>query len=84
MEVGSDGVAVITIVNPPVNSLSFDGIHFRFSSSVTFSSETISSSSLSACLISRSTTTLLKSLIIHSLILKTKLILTSNNLKHSF
>ncbi|KAL9284962.1 hypothetical protein ACSQ67_024678 [Phaseolus vulgaris] len=25
MEVGSDGVAVITIVNPPVNSLSFEG-----------------------------------------------------------
>ena len=25
MEVGPDGVAVITIVNPPVNSLSFDG-----------------------------------------------------------
>lgn len=25
MEVGSDGVAVITIINPPVNSLSIDG-----------------------------------------------------------
>jgi len=25
MEVGPDGVAVITIVNPPVNSLSYDG-----------------------------------------------------------
>ncbi|RDX61094.1 hypothetical protein CR513_60704, partial [Mucuna pruriens] len=25
MEVGADGVAIITIVNPPVNSLSFDG-----------------------------------------------------------
>jgi hypothetical protein len=29
LEVGADGVAIITIVNPPVNSLSFDGtIHF--------------------------------------------------------
>lgn len=26
MEVGADGVAIITIINPPVNSLSFDGI----------------------------------------------------------
>lgn len=26
MEVGADGVALITIINPPVNSLSFDGI----------------------------------------------------------
>lgn len=25
MEVGGDGVAVITLINPPVNSLSFDG-----------------------------------------------------------
>jgi hypothetical protein len=25
LEVGADGVAIITIVNPPVNSLSFDG-----------------------------------------------------------
>jgi hypothetical protein len=25
MEVGADGVAVITICNPPVNSLSIDG-----------------------------------------------------------
>ena len=25
MEVGGDGVAVVTIINPPVNSLSFDG-----------------------------------------------------------
>lgn len=25
IEVGGDGVAVITIINPPVNSLSFDG-----------------------------------------------------------
>jgi enoyl-CoA hydratase/3-hydroxyacyl-CoA dehydrogenase len=25
MEVGADGVALITIINPPVNSLSFDG-----------------------------------------------------------
>ena len=25
MEVGTDGVAIITIINPPVNSLSFDG-----------------------------------------------------------
>lgn len=25
MEVGDDGVAVITIVNPPVNALSYDG-----------------------------------------------------------
>ncbi|KAK7821702.1 glyoxysomal fatty acid beta-oxidation multifunctional protein mfp-a [Quercus suber] len=24
MEVGADGVALITIINPPVNSLSFD------------------------------------------------------------
>jgi hypothetical protein len=34
MEVGGDGVAVITLINPPVNSLSFDGtysqIHFIF------------------------------------------------------
>ena len=52
MEVGSDGVAVITIVNPPVNSLSFEGIHFRFSFSITFSSDF-----LSAILISPSTTT---------------------------
>lgn len=28
MEVGSDGVAVITLINPPVNSLSFDGTIF--------------------------------------------------------
>jgi enoyl-CoA hydratase/3-hydroxyacyl-CoA dehydrogenase len=26
IEVGADGVALITIINPPVNSLSFDGI----------------------------------------------------------
>jgi len=26
MDVGADGVAIITIINPPVNSLSFDGI----------------------------------------------------------
>lgn len=25
LEVGADGVAIITIINPPVNSLSFDG-----------------------------------------------------------
>ena len=25
MEVGADGVAVITIINPPINCLSFDG-----------------------------------------------------------
>lgn len=25
MEVGADGVALITLINPPVNSLSFDG-----------------------------------------------------------
>ena len=25
MEVGPDGVAIITLINPPVNSLSFDG-----------------------------------------------------------
>lgn len=31
MEVGADGVAVITIINPPVNSLSFDGtLFFKF------------------------------------------------------
>lgn len=28
LEVGADGVALITIINPPVNSLSFDGICF--------------------------------------------------------
>ena len=28
MEVGADGVAIITIINPPVNSLSFDGTVF--------------------------------------------------------
>lgn len=28
MEVGSDGVAVITIIHPPVNSLSVDGMLF--------------------------------------------------------
>lgn len=27
MEVGADGVAIITIINPPVNSLSFDVLH---------------------------------------------------------
>lgn len=27
MEVGSDGVAVITLFNPPVNSLSVDGMY---------------------------------------------------------
>ena len=31
MEVGADGVAIITIINPPVNSLSFDGTFFFFS-----------------------------------------------------
>lgn len=32
MEVGADGVAVITLINPPVNSLSFDGTQlFTFS-----------------------------------------------------
>lgn len=30
MEVGPDGVAVITIVNPPVNSLSYDGTFWPF------------------------------------------------------
>lgn len=30
LEVGADGVAIITITNPPVNSLSFDGILFFF------------------------------------------------------
>ena len=30
MEVGADGVALITIINPPVNSLSFDGTCFPF------------------------------------------------------
>jgi len=30
MEVGPDGVAVITIVNPPVNSLSYDGKFLSF------------------------------------------------------
>jgi enoyl-CoA hydratase/3-hydroxyacyl-CoA dehydrogenase len=27
MEVGGDGVAVITLINPPVNSLSFDVLY---------------------------------------------------------
>ncbi|KAH7513384.1 hypothetical protein FEM48_Zijuj12G0194300 [Ziziphus jujuba var. spinosa] len=31
LEVGADGVALITIINPPVNSLSFDGANGRFS-----------------------------------------------------
>lgn len=26
LDVGADGVAIITIINPPVNSLSFDGM----------------------------------------------------------
>ncbi|THG03548.1 hypothetical protein TEA_012206 [Camellia sinensis var. sinensis] len=30
MEVGADGVAIITIINPPVNSLSLDGTLFIF------------------------------------------------------
>lgn len=30
LEVGADGVAIITIVNPPVNSLSFDGTILLF------------------------------------------------------
>lgn len=30
LEVGADGVALITIINPPVNSLSFDGMNFMF------------------------------------------------------
>jgi hypothetical protein len=29
LEVGADGVAVITIYNPPVNSLSIDGMALR-------------------------------------------------------
>ena len=29
MEVGDDGVAIITIINPPVNALSFDGTLFH-------------------------------------------------------
>jgi len=29
MEVGADGVALITIIYPPVNALSFDGTFFR-------------------------------------------------------
>lgn len=28
LEVGADGVAIITIINPPVNSLSIDGMVF--------------------------------------------------------
>jgi hypothetical protein len=31
MEVGADGVAVITICNPPVNSLSIDGTRYLLS-----------------------------------------------------
>ncbi|KAH9683512.1 peroxisomal fatty acid beta-oxidation multifunctional protein MFP2 [Citrus sinensis] len=31
LEVGADGVAIITIINPPVNSLSFDGAKGKFS-----------------------------------------------------
>ena len=31
LEVGADGVALITIINPPVNSLSFDGMIFCYS-----------------------------------------------------
>lgn len=30
LEVGAEGVAIITIVNPPVNSLSFDGTILLF------------------------------------------------------
>lgn len=26
LEVGADGIGLITIINPPVNSLSFDGM----------------------------------------------------------
>lgn len=36
LEVGADGVAIITIVNPPVNSLSFDGTILLFHRSVSF------------------------------------------------
>nr|TKW07002.1 hypothetical protein SEVIR_7G278632v2 [Setaria viridis] len=31
MEIGDDGVAVITVVNPPVNALSIQGIFSRVS-----------------------------------------------------
>lgn len=35
LEVGADGVALITIINPPVNSLSFDGtLNFSFFTNV--------------------------------------------------
>jgi len=36
LEVGADGVAIITIVNPPVNSLSFDGTILLFHRSDSF------------------------------------------------
>ena len=36
LEVGADGVAIITIVNPPVNSLSFDGTILLFHRSGSF------------------------------------------------
>ncbi|KAB5537371.1 hypothetical protein DKX38_014904 [Salix brachista] len=38
IEVGADGVALITIINPPVNSLSFDGAKGKFSGGFDISS----------------------------------------------
>ncbi|KAF9673279.1 hypothetical protein SADUNF_Sadunf10G0007700 [Salix dunnii] len=38
IEVGADGVALITIINPPVNSLSFDGARGKFSGGFDISS----------------------------------------------